>query len=164
MVNADEYVLQCALAKDYGPICYRLRAGYDLTGDEREFLASFLEGKRGGKGKGSTPRKAWEARRHYRLFYWLTQVEGDQPDHAYDRLSEIHGISRRTAISAVKEARETGHAAQIESQERALKGMLEGEFEDDVSIKAKLVQIYQERREAVLRGYYQDPLMTQVQE
>jgi hypothetical protein len=164
MVNPQNYVLKCALAKDYAPLCFQLRAGAPLSPEEREFLASFLEGKRQSRGKGATPRKAWAARRHYRLFYWLTESEGDQPDHAYDRIATIHGISRRTAIDAVKEAIRTGHAQAIASEEKSLSTMIRGEFVDDPPTLALLKSMHEQRRAEVLNGTYRDPQIHEVQE
>lgn len=157
MTSPATYVLQCAMAKDYAPLCYQLRSGNPISADEREFIASFLEGKRQGTGRGASPRKAWQARRHYRLFYWLTRIEGDQPDHAYDTIAASHGISRRTAIGAVKMAIETGHAALVEQDETHLRYLIDVEFADAPAVREALEALYRARRLAVLAGEYQEP-------
>lgn len=149
-----DYVLECALAKDYAPLIYQLRAGNNLTPELREFLAGHLEGKRQGKGKGASPRRNWEARRHYRLFYWLTQVEGDQRDHAYDRLAATHGISRRSAIDFVKLAEKTGHAEAVIAQERAVTEVLR--IEANPEQYAVIEQFYMTRKAQILLGTFQE--------
>ncbi len=143
-VNPPDYVLRCAQAKDFAPLVWRLRNGIELTAAERNFLADYLEGKRGGRGRGSSPSKAWRARFHFRLFFWLTEYEGRQPDHAYDEVAQIHNISRNTAIEYVKLAEATGHAEQVRSQEQAL-SEIESEGEHFAVVRA-------EHRRLVLEG------------
>lgn len=152
MNRGMDYVLHCALAKDYAPLIFQLRTEMPLTPELREFLASYLEGKRQGKGKGASPRRHWETRRHYRLFYWLTEMEGDQPDHAYDRLAEIHGISRRSAIYAVKLAEKSGHAEAVRLEEKSVASMLHIEALPEEH--AVIEGVYLTRKAEILQGAY----------
>ena len=151
----SEYVVKCAEAKDYAPLVYRLRNGTELSQSEREFLADHLKGKRGGRGRGASPRLAWKARRHYRLFYWLTEFEGAQPEHAYDQLAKIHGISRRKAIEHVKLATKSGHAEKVVSDEQNLL-MLASEDPESEMQKIYL-ELRKNRRRAVLDGTHENP-------
>jgi len=162
MTNSQDYVLRCALAKDYAPLIFQLRNGGDISPELRAFLADHLEGKRLGKGRGASPRRNWEARRHYRLFYWLTEMEGNQRDHAYDMVSDIHGISRRSAIDFVKLAEETGHSEGVRRQEKANASVLEMEATEwEIEI---IRGVYFKRKAEILQGVYLDPQMVRVQE
>jgi len=154
-VTADypdaEHSLRCAFANDYVPLCIRLREGMELHPSEREFLAGYLEGRRQPKGRGASPRRLLRSELHFRLFWYLTEIEKDQPDHAYDRLAEIHKISRRTAISAVKETTNTGAAERIARAEQGLWGKL-GEFEAGSKKKAFWEKFLMDRRANILSG------------
>lgn len=146
-LNPEGYVLKCALAKDYGPLVWRLRNGEKLSEAERNFLADYLEGKREGRGRGASPRAAWTARYHFRLFYWLTEFEGWQSDHAYDEVARLHGISRRKAITSVKESEENGHAEAVRESERVLLQICE-----EVSNKEAAIVFRSNHRRQVLAG------------
>lgn len=162
MTNSQDYVLQCALAKDYAPLIFQLRSGADITLELRAFLADHLEGKRQGKGRGTSPRRNWEARRHYRLFYWLTEMMGNQRDHAYDIVADIHGISRRSAINFVKLAEKSGHAEEVRRQEKSAAKMLEIEATES---EMKVIKgVYFKRKAEILQGVWRDPQMVEVQE
>lgn len=154
-MNGPDYVVRCARAKDYAPLVHRLRNGDQLSQAERDFLADHLEGKREGRGRGASPRRVWEARRHFRLFFWLTEFEGRQPDHAYDELACIHGVSRRAAIDAIKLAKRSGHAADVAEEERHLLRIAE-EFENP-AVRAIEQLNRTDRRREVLAGVYRDP-------
>lgn len=149
-----DYVLQCALAKDYAPLIYQLRSEMPLTPELREFLACHLEGKRQGKGRGASPRRNWEARRHYRLFYWLTVVLGNQRDHAYDQLADTHGISRRAAIGFIKLAEENGLAELVVEEEKANASILE--IEAPPEQYAVIEGYFLNRKDEILAGTHQE--------
>jgi hypothetical protein len=149
-----DYVLQCALAKDYAPLIFQLRSTMELTPELREFLASHLEGKRQGKGRGASPRRSWEARSHFRLFFWLTVVLGNQRDHAYDQLAEAHGISRRSAIDFIKLAEENGLAELVVQEEKSTASMLE--IETSPENYAVIEGYFRKRKEEILAGTYQE--------
>lgn len=156
MLDSPEYSIRCALANDYVPLCFRLREGMELHPVEREFIAAYLEGRRQPRGRGASPRKVLRYKRHYRLFWYLTEIEGDQADHAYDRLAEIHRISRRTAIAAVREMIRTGEAGEVERKEHALREAMK-KYDEEPGKQKLAREFLDHRRRRVMEGTLEGP-------
>ena len=89
-------------------------------------------------------------------------MTGNQRDHAYDMVADIHGISRRSAIDFVKLAEKSGHAEEVRRQEKSTATMLEIEATE---LEMEVIRgVYFKRKAEILQGVWRDPQIGEVQE
>lgn len=155
MTNEEQaaIALECAAVSDFAPLVYRLRSGDPMTKEERNFLADYLLGKRGKRGRPAKRQRQQELRRDYRLYWWLTEYEQYKPYIAEEEVACRHGVSVTTVRERLEAARQRGIDKDIDAEEVGWTAMLMQAAKDNPDI-VKFLRI---RMNTILSGRYFEP-------